>query len=469
MSDLFQKLKPYIKLAADMRIAVTCLAYSLFLTFIGTIAQVEQGLWNALDNYFNSWFAKVEFEVLPFPLFIPGAILLALVYTINLSAALIVSIKWKWSKLGLLFIHTSIILLGAGQLFTQEGAKEGQMRIPEGGYSNYSEDVRYAELAIIEHTDPKLDTVIAVPTELLRSKKVIDRDELPFNIEPVTFYRNAELYTREDAPELILADRGQGMNIGAKEIPKATKMNEIDVPTAALKLTRKNGGELGTWMVTRHPAIPAQTFRVEGRTFSVQIRAKRYYLPFTVRLLDFKHEKHPKTNVPSNFQSKIKLLDTADGVDRFVDISMNEPLRYKGQTLFQASFADNDTTSIFQVVDNPGWTIPYISCALISLGMLMQFISGMARMRGGKRDKATSLDSVPAAAFSWKQLILPALAVIIVGMVIGRSFKPAKYENQKVDVNGFMSLPVQHEGRLKPLTTLARTSFIAISGKQKLT
>ena len=54
-------------------------------------------------------------------------------------------------------------------------------------------------------------------------------------------------------------------------------------------------------------------------------------------------------------------------------IYMNHPLRYEGLTLYQASFANEDKTSIFQVVRNPGWTLPYISVLLMSLGMCLQF------------------------------------------------------------------------------------------------
>ena len=52
---------------------------------------------------------------------------------------------------------------------------------------------------------------------------------------------------------------------------------------------------------------------------------------------------------------------------------MNHPLRYGGLTFYQASFANEDTTSILQVVKNPGWLLPYISVLLMGLGMCFQF------------------------------------------------------------------------------------------------
>ena len=55
-------------------------------------------------------------------------------------------------------------------------------------------------------------------------------------------------------------------------------------------------------------------------------------------------------------------------------IYMNHPFRYDGKTYYQASFAENDTVSILQVVHNPGWLMPYISCLIMSLGLLIHFL-----------------------------------------------------------------------------------------------
>jgi hypothetical protein len=52
---------------------------------------------------------------------------------------------------------------------------------------------------------------------------------------------------------------------------------------------------------------------------------------------------------------------------------MNQPLRYLGKTYYQASFGKGDTLSILQVVENPGWLLPYISCVLVTLGLLIHF------------------------------------------------------------------------------------------------
>ena len=72
----------------------------------------------------------------------------------------------------------------------------------------------------------------------------------------------------------------------------------------------------------------------------------------------------PGTDIPSNFSSKIHLRDPARGEDRDVLIRMNSPLRYGGETYYQASFEPGDQVSILQVVRNPAAVTPYVACLL---------------------------------------------------------------------------------------------------------
>jgi hypothetical protein len=52
---------------------------------------------------------------------------------------------------------------------------------------------------------------------------------------------------------------------------------------------------------------------------------------------------------------------------------MNNPLRYAGLTFYQAGFENDDRTTVLQVVRNPSWFMPYLSCALMTLGLAVQF------------------------------------------------------------------------------------------------
>lgn len=109
---------------------------------------------------------------------------------------------------------------------------------------------------------------------------------------------------------------------------------------------------------------------VDGRPYQLFLRFKRVYKPYALHLHDFVHDVYPGTNKPKDFRSIVQLTDASHGVDRRVEIYMNHPLRYRGETFFQSSFLQGDAGTVLQVVQNPGRLVPYISCLLVSVGLL---------------------------------------------------------------------------------------------------
>ncbi len=75
---------------------------------------------------------------------------------------------------------------------------------------------------------------------------------------------------------------------------------------------------------------------------------------------------------------------------------MNQPLRYDGKAFYQASFGKGDTLSILQVVQNPGWLLPYISCVLVAIGLIVHF--SIALRRGMRRQQQPQQPPPPVAA-----------------------------------------------------------------------
>ena len=73
------------------------------------------------------------------------------------------------------------------------------------------------------------------------------------------------------------------------------------------------------------------------------------------------------------------LSNPGRGEQRDVLIFMNQPLRYAGKAFYQASFGKGDTLSILQVVENPGWLLPYLSCVLIGGGLVIHFVLALGR------------------------------------------------------------------------------------------
>jgi cytochrome c biogenesis protein ResB len=142
------------------------------------------------------------------------------------------------------------------------------------------------------------------------------------------------------------------------------------------------GRSYGTWLVSNVLGAP-QSFIHEGRTYQLQLRQQRQYLPYAITLKKFSHDVYPGTDIPKNFSSLVHLSNPGRGEERDVLIYMNQPLRYDGKAFYQASFGKGDTLSILQVVDNPGWLLPYIACVLVAAGLVVHF--GMALRRSMRR------------------------------------------------------------------------------------
>src|SRR6266704_5514557 len=138
------------------------------------------------------------------------------------------------------------------------------------------------------------------------------------------------------------------------------------------------GRSYGTWLVSNALGAP-QSFLHEGRTYALSMRPRREYLPYSLTLKDFRHDVYPGTDIPKNFSSLVRLVHPGRGEERDVLIYMNQPLRYAGKAFYQASFGKGDTLSVLQVVENPGWLLPYISCVLVAAGLILHFVLALFR------------------------------------------------------------------------------------------
>jgi len=358
------------------------------LIFAGTLAQVHLGIHEAQQRYFQSMFVWWPPDGRGFhvPIF-PGGHLIGAVLLINLIAAHVKRFRWTWRKLGIHLTHAGLIIMLAGGLFTDLFAVESHMRLANGDTKNYSEDMRETELAVVDTSSDDLDQVTAIPESVLRHNRVIDHWTLPFQIVVRNFYQNSRLKMLSQAGEGArpIANQGPGAMIAVEPAPPATAADERDVPSAAIEILPKDGSSLGTWLVSDALGAP-QTFACGGRTWMIRLRPSRYYKPYSVTLQKFTHEKYAGTEIPKNFSSKVTLIDPERSVDRDVLIYMNHPLRYRGETFYQAGFQPDDSATILQVVHNPTFIAPYVACVIVAAGLLVQFgfhLVGFSRQRRG--------------------------------------------------------------------------------------
>jgi hypothetical protein len=146
------------------------------------------------------------------------------------------------------------------------------------------------------------------------------------------------------------------------------------------------GRSYGVWLASVAINSP-QSFTHEGHTYLMTMRLRRLYLPYAFTLKQFRHDVYPGTDIPKNFSSLVQVVNPSQKESREVLIYMNQPLRYEGKTFYQASFGKNDTLSILSVVENPGWLLPYVSCVLVSIGLLVHFAIVLRRSLKRRQDQ----------------------------------------------------------------------------------
>jgi hypothetical protein len=363
-----------IKITTSLRLTVVCLALGLVLVFAGTIAQVELGLYKAQNEFFRSFFIywTPKGSSWKIPVF-PGGYLVGGVLLINLVAAHFSRFVWTRKKAGIWLVHVGVILLLLGQLLTDLLSRETTLHLREGEGKNYSETQREAELAIIDTSEKEMDTVTAVPQRVLMKRREIQHATLPFTIRIRDFFVNSQVQERDPSSvEPPAATQGIGVRATVRELPKVTVMEQRDVPSAVVELVTPQGS-LGSWLLSEFIERP-QIVAAGNRSFRIALRPRRHYKPYTIELLDFTHEVYKGTDVPKNFSSRIRLNREETGEKREVVIYMNNPLRYGGETYYQASFDVDDQGSILQVVHNPSWLTPYLSCIMVGVGLVLQFM-----------------------------------------------------------------------------------------------
>ncbi|MEP7014366.1 MAG: cytochrome c biogenesis protein ResB [Verrucomicrobiota bacterium] len=380
-------LRKVVDLFTSLKLTIVCLAAAMVLIFAGTLAQVHLGIHEAQQRYFQSLFVwwPPDSRSFKIPIF-PGGHLIGAVLLVNLIAAHARRFRWAWQKLGIHLTHAGLIIMLAGGLFTDLFAVESHMRLAGGDTKNYSEDQLRMELAVIDTSDNELDQVTAIPEAVLRHNHTIDHSSLPFRIVVRNFFQNSRLKMLSEAggDARPIANQGSGAMISVESVPRATGVNERDVPSAAIEIVPKDsGGSLGIWLVSDALGAP-QTFFCGGRTWVIALRTTRYYKPYSVTLQKFTHERYPGTEIPKNFSSRVTLIDPELSVNRDVLIYMNHPLRYRGETFYQAGFEKDDSATILQVVHNPSFIAPYLACVIVAAGLLVQFgyhLVGFARKR----------------------------------------------------------------------------------------
>jgi hypothetical protein len=405
-------MRKLIKFFTSLRLTVVLLAFAIILVFIGTLAQVDEGLYNAQARYFRQWIIfGLDLFGHKIPLILPGGYLIGTMLLLNLLAAHIYRFQLSTKKIGIQLAHSGVILLLVGQLATDMLAHESQIRFAEGETKSYAESSLDYELAFTTDVGANSEQVITVPEKLLARGGEIQNANLPFTIRVKKFWKNSEPAFRapmmQNAPPLTT--NGVAVNFDFQPAAEVKTMDDKNVPTALIEIVGANVS-LGGWVVSGWTAdagmiealqqsyarqlgadmtkqiigdlTQPQSIFVNGKKFTFALRPQRNYLPFSLTLLKATHTVYAGTDIPKDFRSRVQLQNPQSGENRAVEIYMNAPLRYGGLTFYQyqmtagemADRAGATPSSVLQVVRNPSWLTPYLGCALVAAGLIVQFL-----------------------------------------------------------------------------------------------
>ncbi|HEX2477455.1 MAG TPA: cytochrome c biogenesis protein ResB, partial [Lacipirellulaceae bacterium] len=425
---------------------------------------------------------------------------------------------------GIVTIHGGIALMMLSQVMTGFQAQESLMTVSEGAASNYSQDIRTAELAVIDQSHAGHDHVTVVPDSLLEknvdSTEPIEHADLPFNIRVHRWMANSNV--RDAAPgDSNPATAGLGTTLVAEKIREATGVGEdaekSDYPAAYIELLSKStGASLGTYLVfvdepfkvrqvdtaagpqwrLVYAPMKEQTVVVDGHPYDIALRFERIYHPFSIELKEFDYRHYTGTETAKSYSSLVALKDPERNVDRDSLIWMNNPLRYAGITFYQSSFRDcvNPTTggaeqyTVLQVVKNPSWMAPYVACMIVATGLLAHFGMMLTRflLRRAEEAKTAALAGATqhlgnGRAVKAKRLLAPTrnfwttfakwfpavITLVFAGYILSKARMP-ETKPTAMQIYEFGKLPLAYQGRIKPYDTLARNTLQIISSRQQV-
>lgn len=355
-----------VKLLSASRITVVCLFLLFILTFWGTIAQVQQGLYAAQDRFFNSFFFLAA-GFIPFP----GAQLVLWVLFVNLICMMILTFKkyLQWENSGLLITHLGLILYFIAAFMVFHVSQESNVRLAEGEATNVSTSYNDWELACWKD-DGNERQVTAFDTRNFKPGFQVPFEDKDFTLWVNKFYLNSDAFNDSSVKKDVPILNASGITL-LNEKP-LNKEKEENVQGGVFDLKADNKSYI---LFLYGAESQPTTVNIAGKVYHFILRHKRYQLPFTIRLDHFKAEFHPGTEMAKSYESLVTI--TTGTLERQVRIYMNNPLRYKDYTVYQASYSTDNMgkqSSTLAVVKNYARILPYIACFAVFFGLALHFL-----------------------------------------------------------------------------------------------
>lgn len=387
----------FIDTLGSFGLACLCLFALFVLTVQGTLYQVDHGLHDAKQRYFESWFIWSEVAGTSIPIF-PGGVLCMSLLALNLVVGGMLRLKVSKRTLGILTIHVGIAFMLIASLVKMTNADEGHLTLMEGEQSDFFKSYTEWEVAVWE-----ADKLSGVTEYVIDDQYLIDLDDdssrtfsfdgVPFELELSNYIAHCDPLPK--GPNWVASSPV----VDGFALLERPKNKEAEQNVAGLHASVTIDGETQSallWGFERYP----WTVKAGGKTWAIGMRHRRYEMPYAIRLDDFQKEDHPGIGMAKAFRSFVYKVE--NNAEERVLIQMNEPLREGGLVLFQSGWGpqgagpNQPLFSTFSVVRNPSDKWPEYALWVITLGMVYDFGRKLYRFINRNLRKA----AVPAGGVS---------------------------------------------------------------------
>lgn len=442
--------------SASLRLAIgVILALAAYLA-VGTAYESRYGTRAAAENAYGS------------PLFIGILALLAL----NVLAAAVIRFPWKRHQTGFVITHLGIEVLLLGCLIGMYRGVDGRvaLRVPIDG-------------------SPSIDGTSRGDAIDLHDEQlaVLDSNDQPMALFPVNLWRDAGYPSplrlalhpvwpvpRPDWPAGRERKLGefQGVTVTAVEWRPAVRVepdgtirpirvapDRIDTATAALRVRlTARGKSRDLWVIRGEPPISTET---PGGTIKLGYGFEALRLPFAIDLIRADRTNLPRQTAAETISARIRVTRPG-AVGTGHAIAPNAPATVDGgMTIYLSGVEDIDghRVAFLSVRRDPGWPIKYLGCALVVFGTAMMFV-----IRRAPRGVVAPAPQVASARAGGRSRRSPAR---LAATVLAALLLPVAVVRGAVDVERIRALPVEHQGRVKPLDTVARETVRYITGRER--
>lgn len=391
-------------------------------------------------------------------------------------------------KAGVVLLHAGLLLLLGNEIWVVLTHVEQRVSGVEGDSIDFAYDIRDVELALIQRQGEN-DRIVTIPSSKLRESAgnpeqwmMVPGTGLQFRVKQ--FLQNSKIVGVGAANP---ATAGIGQSIQAEPIALVSGIGqgEVNMASAYVQFRNSSDQDLGTYLVSQAsdfysgPMFDRPNVIRDGEeTLFATLWFTRSYKPYTVKLRDVQSKNYPGTEIPQWYATEFTIEDRETGFVGDQMVWMNNPLRYRNETFYQSGYSKDPQTGIetttLQLVLNRGWMIPYLSCAMVGIGLLAQFLPAMlGYLEKAQRPKSQAAEAAAgvsvgderlavtsnAAGSEWRSgsQWVATLAAILVGLVFVGWGMPKRIAVDDLRLEGVATLPVSYKGRIQPLDSLAQT------------